>query len=120
MRFGNGVARTRLHRAHCKQRHMYIVPQVPAGAPCSEIDSRANEGIWARSVPFTAPTAAEDPSVVLDSSSAQSSFHRKSATFGFLAPKVAPVIDINGGFKQLKSDGKVPFKWDFLPSSSGT
>lgn len=109
-----------LHRAHCKQRHMYIVPQVPAGAPCSEIDSRANEGMWARSVPFTAPSAAADLSFVLNASSTHTSIRSKSATLGFLTPQVAPVIDINGGFKQLNSDGEVPSKWSFLPSSSGT
>ena len=88
-------------QAHCKARHMYIVPQVPAGAPCGEIDSRANEGMWARSVPFTAP----------------SSESAGTANALRLTPDVPPAADINGGFEKV--DGKVPSKWQFLASSSG-
>ena len=104
-------------QAHCKQRHMYIVPQVPAGAPCNEIDSRSNEGMWARSVPFTAPSAAGGSAIL--NPSAKPSNQSETATLSFLMPKVLPVIEINGDFKQLKAGGKVPSKWQFLPSSSG-
>jgi hypothetical protein len=101
-------------QAHCKKRHMYIVPQVPAGAPCGEIDTRSNEGMWARAVPFL---AMQDG--------------------GGIAPgrqgEVKPVPAINGGFDKLGastsdggSEGVVgggpavpPAGWEFLPSASG-